>query len=86
MPLSNPEIGLRPEKFALKGFRPPRTPPRLVICHRSDRMSATDQGRRTFYSWKGGVGRTMALANIAVQLARKGNRVLMVNWDLRAPG
>src|SRR5271170_5698666 len=40
----------------------------------------------TFYSWKGGVGRTMALANTAVQLARKGNRVLIVDWDLEAPG
>jgi tetratricopeptide (TPR) repeat protein/MinD-like ATPase involved in chromosome partitioning or flagellar assembly len=40
----------------------------------------------TFYSYKGGVGRTMALANIAVQLARKGNSVLMVDWDLEAPG
>jgi tetratricopeptide (TPR) repeat protein/Mrp family chromosome partitioning ATPase len=40
----------------------------------------------TFYSWKGGVGRTMALANIAVQLARAGSRVLMVDWDLEAPG
>lgn len=40
----------------------------------------------TFYSWKGGVGRTMALANIAVQLARMGSSVLMVDWDLEAPG
>jgi tetratricopeptide (TPR) repeat protein len=40
----------------------------------------------TFYSYKGGVGRTMALANAAVQLSRKGNRVLMVDWDLEAPG
>jgi hypothetical protein len=40
----------------------------------------------TFYSWKGGVGRTMALANIAVQLSQKGSRVLMVDWDLEAPG
>jgi cellulose biosynthesis protein BcsQ len=32
------------------------------------------------------VGRTTALANVAVQLARKGNRVLMVDWDLEAPG
>jgi MinD-like ATPase involved in chromosome partitioning or flagellar assembly len=40
----------------------------------------------TFYSYKGGVGRTMALANVAVQLARKGSRVLMVDWDLEAPG
>lgn len=40
----------------------------------------------TFYSWKGGVGRSMALANIAVQLAQRGNSVLMVDWDLEAPG
>jgi Mrp family chromosome partitioning ATPase len=40
----------------------------------------------TFYSWKGGVGRTMALANTAVQLARSGHDVLMIDWDLEAPG
>lgn len=40
----------------------------------------------TFYSWKGGVGRTMALANVGVQLARRGKRVLLVDWDLEAPG
>ena len=40
----------------------------------------------TFYSYKGGVGRTMALANIAILLARKGLRVLIVDWDLEAPG
>lgn len=40
----------------------------------------------TFYSFKGGVGRTMALANIACSLAAKGRRVLVVDWDLEAPG
>jgi tetratricopeptide (TPR) repeat protein len=40
----------------------------------------------TFYSWKGGVGRTVALANTAVQLARAGRSVLMIDWDLEAPG
>lgn len=40
----------------------------------------------TFYSYKGGVGRTMALANIAVILAKRGMRVLMVDFDLEAPG
>ena len=40
----------------------------------------------TFYSWKGGVGRTLALANTAVQLARSGRKVLMVDWDLEAQG
>ncbi len=40
----------------------------------------------TFYSYKGGVGRTFALANIAVLLARWGFRVLCIDWDLEAPG
>ncbi len=40
----------------------------------------------TFYSYKGGVGRSMALANIAVLLADQGYRVLVVDWDLEAPG
>lgn len=40
----------------------------------------------TFYSWKGGVGRSMALANIATHLAQLGRSVLMVDWDLEAPG
>jgi cellulose biosynthesis protein BcsQ len=40
----------------------------------------------TFYSYKGGVGRSMALANIAVLLAQKGKKVLVIDWDLEAPG
>jgi hypothetical protein len=40
----------------------------------------------TFYSYKGGVGRTMLLANIAWILASAGKRVLMIDWDLEAPG
>lgn len=40
----------------------------------------------TFYSYKGGVGRTMCLANIAVLLAKWGHKILMVDWDLEAPG
>ncbi|MEZ5401625.1 MAG: hypothetical protein R2729_18270 [Bryobacteraceae bacterium] len=40
----------------------------------------------TFYSYKGGTGRTMALANMAWLLASNGNRVLMADWDLEAPG
>lgn len=40
----------------------------------------------TFYSFKGGVGRTMALANVAVLLAKWGYSVLAVDWDLEAPG
>ena len=40
----------------------------------------------TFYSYKGGTGRTMALANAAWILASNGRRVLMIDWDLEAPG
>jgi FxsC-like protein len=40
----------------------------------------------TFYSYKGGTGRSMALANVAWILASQGKRVLMLDWDLEAPG
>lgn len=40
----------------------------------------------TFYSFKGGVGRTMALVNTAVELAKRKKRVLIVDFDLEAPG
>jgi Mrp family chromosome partitioning ATPase len=45
----------------------------------------------TFYSYKGGTGRSMALANVACLLARHNSesgrrRVLIVDWDLEAPG
>ena len=40
----------------------------------------------TFYSYKGGVGRTLALANTALLLVRYGRKVLVVDADLEAPG
>jgi len=40
----------------------------------------------TFYSYKGGTGRSMALANVGWILAATGRRVLLVDWDLEAPG
>jgi MinD-like ATPase involved in chromosome partitioning or flagellar assembly len=40
----------------------------------------------TFYSYKGGVGRTLALANVAIEHARLGKKVLVVDFDLEAPG
>jgi len=40
----------------------------------------------TFYSFKGGVGRTLAMVNIGVELANSGKKVLMVDFDLEAPG
>lgn len=39
----------------------------------------------TFYSYRGGVGRTTALANVAWILASNGHRVLAVDWDLESP-
>ena len=56
----------------------------------------TEQGRNpaservmhvvTFYSFKGGVGRTMALVNVAGYLAKTGRKVMVVDFDLEAPG
>jgi cellulose biosynthesis protein BcsQ len=44
----------------------------------------------TFYSYKGGTGRSMALANVGCLLAQRtsgpGRGVLLVDWDLEAPG
>ena len=40
----------------------------------------------TFYSYKGGVGRTQALANVAVALANRGRDVVLVDMDLESPG
>jgi cellulose biosynthesis protein BcsQ len=40
----------------------------------------------TFYSFKGGVGRSMAAANVAALLAKWGHQVLLVDFDLEAPG
>lgn len=40
----------------------------------------------TFYSYKGGVGRSMAVANVAALLSRDAVKVLVVDFDLEAPG
>ncbi|MCP4702013.1 MAG: tetratricopeptide repeat protein [Gammaproteobacteria bacterium] len=39
-----------------------------------------------FYSFKGGVGRTTALLNVAYCLAQRGRKVVVADWDLHAPG
>lgn len=58
-------------------------------------MSETEQRPRsrrsrgkiaTFFSFKGGVGRSMAVANCAFLAAMNGARVLVMDWDLEAPG
>lgn len=40
----------------------------------------------TFYSYKGGVGRTLALVNIANLLVELGKKVCVLDFDLEAPG
>jgi MinD-like ATPase involved in chromosome partitioning or flagellar assembly len=40
----------------------------------------------TFYAYKGGTGRTLALANAAIYLARLKQRVFAIDLDLEAPG
>jgi len=44
----------------------------------------------SFYSYKGGVGRSMAVANVGrllgLRAVQSGQRVLLVDWDLDAPG
>jgi uncharacterized protein YjbI with pentapeptide repeats/WD40 repeat protein len=40
----------------------------------------------TFYSFKGGVGRSMALVNVGEILAERGYDVVLCDWDLEAPG
>lgn len=52
----------------------------------SNGMSSREGQIITFYSFKGGTGRTMALANVAWLLAANGKRVLAADWDLESPG
>lgn len=40
----------------------------------------------TFFSYKGGVGRTLAATNFAVYLAKLGLKVVILDFDLDAPG
>ncbi|MCP4110702.1 MAG: AAA family ATPase [Desulfobacteraceae bacterium] len=49
-----------------------------------------EAGKKTMiiscYSFKGGTGRSMALANLAEIFYEAGLKVLVVDWDLEAPG
>lgn len=40
----------------------------------------------TFFSFKGGVGRTQSLLNTACEFAQRGKKVLLMDFDLHAPG
>ena len=69
---------------------PPPSGPGSGGCTQKTREDPDERGRQgqivTFYSYKGGTGRTMALANTAWILASNGKRVLAVDWDLESPG
>jgi hypothetical protein len=49
-------------------------------------LMSRDDSIITFYSFKGGTGRSMALANMAWILAANGYRVLAADWDIESPG
>lgn len=40
----------------------------------------------TFYSYKGGVGRSLALSNMAIKLSQLKKKVFIIDFDLEAPG
>ncbi len=53
---------------------------------KTGRQNSKEPPILTFYSFKGGVGRTTALAAFAVQRARAGERIAVIDADLDAPG
>src|ERR1700730_15525670 len=60
---------------------------RLRSCKASAQAARRHVGKIiTFYSYKGGTGRSMTLANVAWLLAANALRVLVIDWDLEAPG
>src|SRR5690348_6063354 len=69
----------RPQRGLVRGRR-------RVAAARSSRLLWRPAVIVTFYSFKGGVGRSMALVNVAETLAERGYRVILCDWDLEAPG
>ena len=65
-------------------FEAPDEPPWTVRSRRT--RGRKDPAIALFYSFKGGAGRSMALAAAALQLAAAGERVAVVDADLDAPG
>jgi MinD-like ATPase involved in chromosome partitioning or flagellar assembly len=72
----------------LPRFRPSAWKARLGIRGMTLASRSNDEGPPTivFYSFKGGVGRTTSLAAFAIQRARVGESVLVIDFDLDAPG
>lgn len=74
--------------YALNGFNNVYVVDRLATEANWARISPETQGapRIVFFSIKGGVGRSTALAATAWQLAQAGKRVLVLDLDLESPG
>lgn len=62
----------------------------LLAPEPSEPVTLSDDNVRplivTFYSFKGGVGRTTSLALVASALVRQSYRVVLIDFDLEAPG
>lgn len=74
--------------YALNGFNNVYVVDRLATEANWARISPETQGapRIVFFSIKGGVGRSTALAATAWQLAQAGKRVMVLDLDLESPG
>jgi hypothetical protein len=74
--------------FLLEGFDQVRVIDRLATDSDWTRISPESNGapRVVFFSIKGGVGRSTALAATAWSLAQAGQRVLVLDLDLESPG
>ena len=81
-----------PTESAFGSYLPPVPPAPFRSLSLTNSTTTTTPGTViTFYSYKGGTGRTMALANIGCLLAEASpspgrRRVLLMDWDLEAPG
>ncbi|BAZ13381.1 hypothetical protein NIES4071_52200 [Calothrix sp. NIES-4071] len=78
-PLTNGANVYTWQDLALLAANPQNQPQALVREPREPRTV-------TFYSFKGGVGRTTALTHVAWILAMRGRKVVAVDLDLEAPG
>lgn len=74
-------LGRQPGEPGSIDIAPAPDPPPVI-----QELMPRDDSIVTFYSYKGGTGRTTALANIAWILAANGHRVLVADWDLESPG
>jgi hypothetical protein len=78
----------RESTFPLEGCDGVHVVDRLVMESNWAEIAPTAMGvpRIVFYSVKGGVGRSTALAAVAWGLAEQGKRVLVLDLDLESPG